>query len=228
MNFPFADYLLTDIGLSWQTALIAMLVSFLLCHLLAGVYIWTFRGLSYSRGFAISVALTGIIATILMLAIGDNLARGLGMLGTLAMIRFRSTLRDIRDMMFIFASLSVGISAGVQAYMIGVMGTVLFSFSILHLTFSPFGLKRQFDGLLRLNMPADPACDEHLKAILKEYCSNFVLINLREISQGDRMEHAYQVKMKDPNFQSYLVNALRTIAQVFDVSLLMQDPSLEV
>lgn len=228
MNFPFEDYLQSDFGLSWQMVVVTMLVSFLLCHLIAAVYIWTFRGLSYSRGFVVSLALTGVIATILMLAIGDNLARGLGMLGTLAMIRFRSTLRDIRDMMFIFASLSVGIAAGVQAYVIGIIGTLMFCLSVLYLTYSPFGLKRQFDGLLRLNTSADPDVDQHLKTSLRQHCSNFILVNLREISQGERLEQAYQIKLRDPSYQGHLVSALRSVDDVCDVSLLMQDPALEV
>ena len=43
----------------------------------------------FSRGFVLSLALTGVVATLLMLAIGNNVARGLGLLGTLAIIRFR-------------------------------------------------------------------------------------------------------------------------------------------
>src|SRR5436190_533605 len=138
-------------GLSWQTVLLSMLVSFVLCQLIAAVYSWTFRGLSYSRGFVISLALTGVVATLLMLAIGNSVARGLGLLGTLAIIRFRSTLRDVRDMMFIFASLAVGISVGVQAFMVAVVGAILFCLFVLHLTFAPFASRRQYDGLLRLN-----------------------------------------------------------------------------
>jgi len=205
-----------------------MLVAFLLCQLIAAVYIWTFRGLSYSRGFVLSVALTGVIAAMLMLAIGDNLARGLGMMGTMAIIRYRSTLRDVRDMTFIFASLAVGIAAGVQAFAIGIVGCVIFCLCILHLTFSPFGLRRQFDGLLRINTPSDPDSDQRLKTILKMHASNFVLVNLREVAQGERMEQAYQLKLKEPAFRDHLIASLRAEKDINDVSLLMQDPALEV
>lgn len=228
LDFPFESQLNSDFGMSWQMLAFTMLASYLLCHVIAAVYTWTFRGLSYSRGFVVSLVLTGLIASILMLAIGDNLARGLGMLGTLAMIRFRSSLRDIRDMMFIFASLSIGIAVGVQSYVVGLMGTLIFCFTVIHLTFSPFGLKRQFDGLLRLNTAADPHVDEQLKAKLKEHCTNYVLVNLREISQGERLEQAYQIKLRDPSYRTHLVSSLRIIKDISDVSLLMQDPALEV
>ncbi len=222
------QYLRFEPGLSWQMILMTMLVAFVLCQLLAAVYCWTFRGLSYSRGFVIALALTGVVATLLMLAIGNNIARGLGLLGTLAIIRFRSTLRDVRDMLFIFASLAVGIAVGVQAFLIAGIGTVTFSLFVLHLTLSPFGSRKQFDGLLRLSASADPRLDETLKRVLHDYCSGFVLVNLREVAQGQRLEQAYQVKLRDPSFQSPLVHALRTVERVQDVSLLMQDSALEV
>lgn len=224
----FDQYLRYEPGLSWQMILLTMLVSFVLCQLVAAVYSWTFRGLSYSRGFVISLALTGVVATLLMLAIGNNVARGLGLLGTLAIIRFRSTMRDVRDMMFVFCSLAVGIAAGVQAFLIAGVGTLAFCLFTIHLTFSPFAGRRQFDGLLRMNTPADPRSDELLKRILLQHCSTFVLINLREVAQGGRLEHAYHVKLRDPSYQPHLIAALRTVDGISDVSLLMQDPALEV
>jgi len=208
--------------------LLSMLVSFVLCQLIAAVYSWTFRGLSYSRGFVISLALTGVVATLLMLAIGNSVARGLGLLGTLAIIRFRSTLRDVRDMMFIFASLAVGISVGVQAFMVAVLGAILFCLFTLHLTFAPFASRRQYDGLLRLYSTANSRVDEVLKRVLRQHCSTFVLVNLREVAQGGRLEHAYQVKLRDPSYRDHLLSALRLIEEIEDVSLLFQDPALEI
>jgi len=222
------QFLRYEPGLSWQMVLLTMLVSFVLCQLLAAVYSWTFRGLSYSRGFVLSLALTGVVATLLMLAIGNNVARGLGLLGTLAIIRFRSTMRDVRDMMFIFASLAVGIAVGVQGFLIATLGALAFCLFTIHLTFSPFASRRQFDGLLRMNTPADARVDEILKRVLQQHCSTFVLVNLREISQGGRLEHAYQVKLRDPSYQQHLITALRSVKEVYDVSLLLQDPALEV
>lgn len=215
-------------GLSWRMILLTMLMSFVLCQVLAAVYSFTFRGLSYSRGFVIALALTGVIATMLMLAIGNSVARGIGLLGALAVIRFRSTLRDVRDMMFIFASLAVGIAVGVQAFLIAGLGALTFSLFMLHLTFSPFASRRQFDGLLRLNTGASPDADVQLKRALRDHCANFVLVNLREIAQGSRLEHAYQIKLRDSSFQQPLVDAIRAVDEIADVSLLMQDPALEV
>ena len=62
----------------------------MLCFVFATVYRWTFQGFSYSRSFVHTMILGGMIVTMLIMAIGNNLARGLGILGTLAIIRFRT------------------------------------------------------------------------------------------------------------------------------------------
>jgi hypothetical protein len=86
----------------WQAALVAILVSYLISQVIAVVYMWTHQGISYSRSFVVSLVAAGLVSTVLMLAIGNNLARGI--VGTLALIRFRMQLHDPLDMIFVFAS----------------------------------------------------------------------------------------------------------------------------
>jgi len=217
-----------DVGVSWQGVLLSMIVSFILCQLIAAVYSWTYRGLSYSRGFVHSLVFGGLVATVLMLAIGNNIARGLGLMGTLALIRYRATLKDSRDMIFIFSSLAVGIAAGVQTYLVAVIGTVTFCLFVIHISRSTFGSRRQFDGLVRFQAPAVSESDTLCKEVLKQYCSNFVLVNLRTVMQGGRMEHAYQVKLLDPSYNEPLMVALRTVPGIGGVSVLMQDQAVEL
>ena len=218
----------TEPGPSWQTVLLCILLSFVLCQMIAAVYAWTYHGLSYSRSFVSSLVMAGLVSTILLLGIGNNVARGLGLLGTLAIIRFRSTLKDTRDMVFVFASLSIGIAVGVQAFSVAILGALAYCGLSAHLAFSSFGSRRQFDGLLRFQALASPAVDPLVKKALGAYCNNFVLVNLREVAQGSRVEHAYQIKLRDPMFAEPLVLELRALEGLNGVSLMMQDQTVEV
>jgi hypothetical protein len=109
--------------LGMEQILCAILLSFLLCSVFAVVYRWTFQGLSYSRSFVHTMILGGMIVSVLIMAIGNNLARGLGILGTLAVIRFRTPIRDPRDMVFLFACLGVGIACGAHVFGVAILGT---------------------------------------------------------------------------------------------------------
>ncbi|MBF0224985.1 MAG: hypothetical protein HQK76_05975 [Desulfobacterales bacterium] len=65
----------------------ATMLSFVLSVIIAITYEKTFRGLSYSRNFVQSLILSPIVAATVMQAIGNSLARGLGMLGALAITK---------------------------------------------------------------------------------------------------------------------------------------------
>jgi uncharacterized membrane protein len=205
-----------------------VLLSFLLSALIAITYEKTFRGLSYSRNYVQSLILAAIVAGTVMQAIGDNLARGLGMMGALAIIRFRTNFRDPRDIIFMFAAMAAGISCGVFGYGIAIIGTLGFCGAAWLLYFTPLGEYRYYDGLLRFNMDAASGARGDLEGALKAHCRTFALITLRETSQGTRLEYAYHVKLRPGRGKDGLVDAVRKLESAKDVSLNLQETTVEV
>lgn len=213
--------------LAFKAAGLSLLLAFGLTQALGAVYVWTFRGMSYSQGLVHAIVLGSIVACMLMLAIGNSIAAGLGIAGGLAIIRFRTALRDPRDMMFVFAGLGAGIASGLGAHAAAVSGTLLFCVAVVLLTFSEFGSQRRFDGLLRFQLPTD-ADEAAVMAMLRQHTRFVALVTLREVAQGAAMEHAYQVRLGDNKQRVALVRALETLPGVQDVSLLLQEPTVEL
>ncbi len=58
----------------------AVLLAFVLSTLIAITYEKTYRALSYSRNYVQALILISIVATTIMEAVGDSLARGFGMI----------------------------------------------------------------------------------------------------------------------------------------------------
>ncbi len=210
------------------TVIYMVMMSFLLSVLVAMTYEKTFRGLSYSRNFVQALVLASIVAATVMQAIGDSLASGLGMMGALAIIRFRTGLKDPRDIIFMFASLASGISCGVGACYIAVVGTLGFCISAFILYLSPFGQTSCFDGMLRFNMENDAKDKGLLGDILKKNCQKFALITLRDAAQGKRLDYAYHIKMKRGRDMAQLVDELNAIAHIGGVNLLLQETTVEL
>jgi Domain of unknown function (DUF4956) len=210
-----------------ETAALSLLLAFALAQVIAVVYVWTFRGMSYSAGLVHSMIIGATIAAMLMLAIGNSIAAGLGIAGGLALVRFRTALREPRDMMFVFAALGVGIASGLGAHVVALMGTVLFCVAVFTLTVSEFGSQRRFDGLLRFQLPT--AADEgEVMALLRKHSSFVALVTLREVAQGQAMEHAYQIRLTDPKHRTQLIQGLERLPGIQDVSLLLQEPTVEL
>lgn len=211
----------------FEQALLALLLAFVLGTLLAFTYEWTYEGLSFTRAFTQSLVLSAVVASMLMLAIGDNLARGLGILGTMALVRFRTNVRDVRDMVFIFAALAVGVACGVRAWPVAVTGALAFSLATVAVGWSPFGGRQHFDGVLRFWLPRDAADPERLSEVLSPHCRQFVLVTLRDLAQGDALEYAYQIRLRRHDAQTRLVRDLETLPGIGGVTLLLQDAHVE-
>jgi hypothetical protein len=212
----------------WRTALVSLLLAFGLTQAIAGAYMWTFRGMSYSRTVVQGMAMASIITCMLMLAVGNSVAAGIGIAGGLTAIRFRTTMRDPRDVVYVFASLATGITAGVQAYAAAIAGTGIFIAASLALHFTGYGSHRQFDGLLRFTSPTGAAAEEGIAKALRSHTRSFALVTLREAAQGTLMEHAYQISMPTQEGRAALVSALQAIEGVQDVTLMLQEPTLDL
>ncbi|NLB69283.1 MAG: DUF4956 domain-containing protein [Lentisphaerae bacterium] len=207
----------------------AMVLSFLLSLVLAVVYQMTFRGFTYSRSYIHSMVLGSLVTCMLIMAVGSNVARGMGILGTLAIIRFRTPVRDPRDAMFLFACLGVGIACGAGMSYVAVIGAGLISVAAVALHWLPFASRREFDGLLRFVAPAgDHEAEEHIREVLVRYCSTFFLLGMRDAGQGASVEYSYQVRLLDPAYQGDLVDAVKKTESLSDVTLLMQRTTIEL
>ncbi len=175
-----------------------------------------------------TLVLGAIVSCMLIMAIGNNLARGLGILGTLAVIRFRTPIRDPRDIIFLFASIAVGISTGAAVFSVAAIGTVFFCVVAMYLHWSPFASRREYEGLLRYMLPPGSPADKDVNVVLARFCDSSVLIAMREAVQGDAIEYSYQVRLADPAYHADLLDELHRVAGIREVSLLMQRSTVEI
>jgi uncharacterized membrane protein YhiD involved in acid resistance len=215
--------------LGFEQILCALLATFVLSVVIATVYRWTYQGLSYSRSFVHTLVLSSVVTSILIMAIGNNLARGLGILGTLAIVRFRTPIRDPRDIIFLFAALATGIACGASVFHVAIIGTLFFGLVAFYLHGSTFASLRVYEGLLHFTLPEkSPEKLEMFHKTLLQYCSSFVLVSMREALQGECLEYSYQVRLIDPTYQSELMESVLKIDGVKDANLLMHRATVEI
>jgi hypothetical protein len=207
---------------------VSLCASFVLGLVLAAIYRWTHQGFSYAKSYIHTIVLSSVATTIMVMAIGNNMARGLGILGAMAFIRFRTPIRDPRDIIFLFAALALGISAGAQVYDIAIIGTLFFGGAAFFLAHSPFASRREFEGLLRFILPSDSDLDGEIDQIFRNYTRSADLLAARDAIQGEAVEYTYQVQLIDPSFKIDLIDAISGLPGSSDVSLIMQRTTVEI
>ena len=225
------DSLLLDFGtikLHWQTVLLSLVFAFCLSSMVTIVYEKTFQGLSWSRGLMQSMVLGSIITCLLMIAIGDNVARGIGIVGSLAIIRFRTNLREPRDLVFLFAALGAGVACGVQSYAAAAFATALFCLIAIAMQSSSFGTRRKYDGLVRFQLPTGPTFAAQVARILQDIPRTFALVTMRNVAQGDLLDYTYQVKLAREADSARLIEALEGIEGMRGLTYMDHTSAVEV
>lgn len=164
---------------TFMAILLSVVLSIVLSALVVITYDLTTKSLERNHHFLQSLAMISILATMVMQAVGDSLARGLGMLGALAVIRFRTTLRDPRNMTFMFASLAIGISCGAFGFTIAIVGTSAFCLMAFIMRFSPFGKYETLTGDLRVIAFSRKGVQQEVERILNKYVTSFRLKEYR-------------------------------------------------
>ena len=205
-----------------------LLLAFVLSSIIGWTYERTFLGLSYSRNYVQALVRSSVVAATVMQAIGDNVGRGLGMLGALSIVRFRTSFKDPRDIMFIFAALGAGIGCGVYAWGAAVGGTLAFCVVAFLLSRTGLGTKHFFDGMLRFAMPNTSEPRLETEKILRKNLKTFILITMREVNGGERIDVAYQIKLKASKPAAEVLAELSKVEGLSDIQFMMQDATTDM
>lgn len=212
-----------------ENVILSLLLAFVLGQVIAWVYYFTHSGLSYSRTYVQSLVLVTIVVAMVMAVIGDNIIRAFGLMGALAIIRFRNVVKDTRDIVFIFCSLVVGMAAGSQRYAIAVLGTITLSVIAIYLDLTGFGTHRPHNGFLRFSLSGHIGPKHPVPDVLKRFCGSFTLISAQDSGFGSsEVEYAYQLMVRNANKNEEMLSELEKVEGIQNISLTMQEQLLEV
>lgn len=217
-----------SVKLEWSGVLLSFLIAFLCSSLVAATYEKTFQGLSWSRGLLHTMILGSLTSCLIMIAIGDNVARGIGIVGSLAIIRFRTNLRDPRDLIFLFVAMGVGVASGVQSYLSAIIGTAFFCAVAMGLDFTRFGQRYSHDGLVRFQIPSGPDSSTRVAKALSAMPAHFALVTMRAAAQGDMADYSYQVRLTRDGEQDLLLRELERIPGIRGLVYVNQQTTVEL
>jgi len=219
----------TGSNITPEGILLSLLLAFVLGQVLAWVYYFTHSGLSYSRTFVQSLILITVVVSMVMTVIGNNIITAVGLMGALAIIRFRNIIKDTRDIAFIFCSLVIGMATGSQRHATAIVGTVVLGLIAIYLHFAGFGVRRPHNAFLRFSFQGHIGPQHPVVNILKRFCGTFVLISSQDSATvtGD-VEYAYQLMIRNVKKNEQMLAELEQIEGLKSINLTMQEQLLEV
>ena len=196
----------------------------LIVALVAGVLISIFYRKSYSgpgyqASFVNSLILLVIITSIVIMVIGNNLARAFGLVGAMSIIRFRTAVKETQDIMYIFFSLAIGMAVGVGQYGLALFGSIFIGSITYVLSKSKFSTPIKSDLLLQFNYNSESNGTPAYSKLIDKYCKKSKLINAKAIGIDEMLELSYYVGFKNKENSTEFVQKLRKIEGVQNVNL---------
>lgn len=213
---------------SFESIVLSLLLAFVLGQLIAWIYAWSHTGLSYSRSFTQSLVLMTLVVSLVMYVIGNSIITAFGLLGALALIRFRNVLKDTRDTVFVFIALVVGMSVGSQRFMTAIVGTVTLGLAVLYLNLTSFGTLGRYDGYLTCRLTMAPGDGGDVARLLRRFCRAVKQVSTRQSADEEGAELVYQVGLRDRERGGELVEELRQVEGMRHVSLVLRNELTEV
>ena len=126
----------SNVGPAYSTShiIINILVTLFCALVVYNVYKMTYAGVLFSKHMGGTLIIVSVVTSLIVMVISGNLALSLGMVGALSIVRFRTPVKDPRDLAFLFWSVTNGIICGVSAYKMAIFSVLFVSVCMVFLS----------------------------------------------------------------------------------------------
>lgn len=191
--------------------IINVFVSFICSFIVSLIYRFTYRGPGYSENFVNSIIFLSIITSLVIMVIGNNLARAFGLVGALSIIRFRTAIKDTMDIVYIFLALALGMASGVGYHKLAIIGTLIIGLVLIIFSNTKFSFLLSNQYMLQfIYANGDPDMNSIID-ILKKYCKGYEVINIRSNEIDKSMECSYYIRLKKNLNTNQLIHELQNV-----------------
>ena len=209
---------LTSTELSATVIIFNLFLALALELVLAWVYRKTHHGIAYSQSFLMTIVIMGIMVSVVMMVVTNNIVGAFALLGAFSLIRFRTIMKETRDIAFLFSALAIGVAVGTSNYSIAIIVTIFVSALILILERLNFGsLVRR--GYILTFLAGRGHNEINLDKVFKEFLSESRILHVKGFKEGER-EFAYLIKPKDEMKLTDFINRLEALPDLSTPSII--------
>ena len=183
------------------------------------VYMLTHKKEGYSAGFTTALIMLPAIISIIILLVGNNVARAFSLAGAFSLIRFRSAPGDPKDIAYIFFTLGVGLACGMGYIGYAVLFAIILCVVMIILDMVDFAKPKNSTMVLKITVPENLNFQGLFDDVLSKYSSTWSLKSVKTSDFGTLFELSYYVSLKDQVNQKELLDELRCRKRQLENSL---------
>lgn len=196
-------------SLTFGTTLLSILSALILGLGISLVYIHTHKNEEYNASFTITLIMLPAIIAMIILLVGNNVARAFSLAGAFSLIRFRSAPGDSKDIAYVFFTLGVGLACGMGFIGYATLFALILCGVMVVLTKLNFGSRRISSMRLKIVIPEDMSYHGAFDEVFAEYTTSNKLIKVKTAEFGSLFEITYEIIMKDMADSKMFIDKLR-------------------
>jgi len=201
-------------------------IAFIFGLAIATLYRYTYQGFTYSTDFVNTLIIITMVTAIVIMVIGNNLARAFGLVGAMSIIRFRTALKESRDIAFVFFGLAAGMAAGAGNLMIGMVAVPMICLIILLLHWTTYGKVEQNDFLLKFWMVPGDEDEPVYQSVFSLFLSDYKMANIRSVRLGQILELTFNVRLKKPHQSQALIKDLSSLEGIERATIVVSESNI--
>ncbi|WP_432409192.1 DUF4956 domain-containing protein [Wukongibacter sp. M2B1] len=196
-------------SISLMSAMLTIIVSFVLGGIISLTYMRTCNKGSYSQNFTLTLVFLPTVIAIIILLVGSNVARAFSLAGAFSIIRFRSAPGDPKDIGYVLFTMAAGLACGMTFYGYAILFTVVLCVLMLNLHLFNFGAKRTSQKLLKITIPEDLDYEGAFDEVFREFTIDYNLTKVKTMDLGSLYQLVYIVTMNNKINSKEFLDALR-------------------
>lgn len=205
--------------LSPLNACLIILSSLLLGLLISLTYLATHRKEGYARSFPVTLIMLPAIIAIIILLVGNHVARAFSLAGAFSLICFRSAPGDPKDIAYVFFTLGVGLARGMGYISYAVLFAVILCAVMACLQAVRFGQPKTTQMTLKITVPENLNFHGLFDDLLEQYTVSWTRRKVKTCDFGSLFEVVYDIQLKDEAGQKEFLDAIRRRNGNLNISL---------
>lgn len=200
-----------NIGLVYENSPISALTILTVVAMVAILAVYEFvvyRFIShrsfYNKSFNVTVAIIPFFIATIILCLQSNIVITLGTIGALAIIRFRTAIKDPVDMVYLLWSVHTGICCGCQLFPVAIITSIAVTVLLIILENLHFGRKPY---VVIIHSSAE--IEEKIRRIFRQYCRSYRIKSRNFTTNG--IDYAIEATVRKPKELAHRLNNAKRV-----------------
>lgn len=199
----------TKTAMEMSTVLEIILMAVITGMILSCCYIFTQKKGSYTKDFVVALAMLPMIVSIVIVLVGNSVARAFSLAGAFALVRFRSAPGSAKDIAVVFLAMATGLACGLGYVVFAVIFMVIACALLMVLSLTSFGERVNNEKQLKITIPEDLNYDGVFDEVFDKYADKTLLKNVKTTNMGTLYELTYIISLKKDVKEKELIDDLR-------------------